>query len=105
MTQGWLPIAILVILLAMLPIGLKWVQRRVGGTSLAPSATTKIVAAVAVGPHQRVITVETGPTDARVWLTLGVTAQHISCLHTAVAPGTVQADHAPDANPSGVVAN
>jgi flagellar protein FliO/FliZ len=95
----------LVILLAMLPMGLKWVQRRVGGTSLTPSATTKIVAAVAVGPHQRVITVETGPTDSRVWLTLGVTEQHISCLHTAAAPVKVQADHAPEASPLVVVEN
>jgi len=30
-----------------------------------------------------VVTVEVGPQDARVRLTLGVTAQSITCLHTA----------------------
>lgn len=99
MTQGWLSIALLVVLLAMLPMGLKWLQRRMSGTSLTLPATTKILSAIAVGPHQRVVTVETGPQEARVWLTLGVTAQQITCLHTAVAPVEYQADHAPGAGP------
>lgn len=99
MAQGWLSIALLVILLAMLPIGLKWLQRRVSGTSFAQTATTKIVSAIAVGPHQRVVTVETGPQDARVWLTLGVTNQEITCLHTVAAPVIFQPDGAPEAIP------
>jgi flagellar protein FliO/FliZ len=88
MMQGWVSIALLVVLLALLPVGLKWVQRRVAGTSEPHFATTKIVSAIAVGPHQRVVTVETGPQEARVWLTLGVTAQQVNCLHTAVAPNS-----------------
>jgi flagellar protein FliO/FliZ len=94
MMQGWVSIALLVVLLALLPLGLKWVQRRVAGTSVNQSATTKIVSAIAVGPHERVVTVETGPQEARVWLTLGVTAQHISCLHSADAPISFQAEQA-----------
>jgi flagellar protein FliO/FliZ len=94
MMQGWLSIALLVVLLALLPLGLKWVQRRVAGTSVTQSATTKIVSAIAVGPHERVVTVETGPQEARVWLTLGVTAQHVTCLHTAAAPISFQAEQA-----------
>jgi flagellar biogenesis protein FliO len=38
-----------------------------------------------------------------VWLTLGVTAQQISCLHTAVAPAKFHEDHAPVASPLPVV--
>jgi flagellar protein FliO/FliZ len=105
MTQGWLSIALLVVLLAMLPIGLKWLQRRVAGTSLTQSATTKIVSAIAVGPHQRVVTVETGPQEARVWLTLGVTAQQISCLHTSAAPFKLQAKDALAASQVDVVSS
>jgi flagellar protein FliO/FliZ len=105
MTQGWLSIALLVVLLALLPIGLKWLQHRVAGTSITQSATTKIVSAIAVGPHQRVVTVETGPQDARVWLTLGVTAQQISCLHTSPAPLKNQANDALAAHPAGVVSS
>lgn len=91
MTQTWLAILFFVLLLAMVPVGLKWVQRRVAGASEGALAATKIVSAVGVGPHQRVVTVEVGPEEARVWLTLGVTAQHITCLHTAAVPKQVAA--------------
>jgi flagellar protein FliO/FliZ len=94
MSSAWVSIAFLVVALAMLPFGLKWLQRRVAGGVDAATTATRIVSAVGVGPHQRVVTVEVGPQDARVWLTLGVTAQSITCLHTIavassepVAPG------------------
>lgn len=67
----------------MIPVGLKWLQRRMGVAVTGASALSRVVSAVAVGPHQRVVTVEVGPEDGRVWLTLGVTAQAITCLHTS----------------------
>lgn len=84
MLQTWISVVFFVLVLALIPVGLKWVQSRSGVKG--SSSTAKIVSAVAVGPHQRVVTVEVGPEDARVWLTLGVTAQNISCLHSALAP-------------------
>lgn len=86
MTQAWVSVVFFVVLLALVPVGLKWVQRRSGGMVAGSATATKIVSAVGVGPHQRVVTVEVGPEGARVWLTLGVTAQHITCLHTAAVP-------------------
>ena len=81
-----------VVLLAMLPAGVKWLQRRSGLLGLpAMGPASKIVSAVAVGPQQRVVTVEVGPETARVWLVLGVTAQSVTCLHTlpvSSAPGS-----------------
>ena len=63
------------------------------------AVSSKVISAVAVGPHQRVVTVEVGPEDARVWLTLGVTAQNITCLHTAAAvPRSVEANRVQDAS-------
>jgi flagellar protein FliO/FliZ len=57
-----------------------------------------LVSALALGPQQKVVTVEVGPQNARVWLVLGVTQQSIQCLHTmpadqasAVAPVAVGA--------------
>ena len=52
---------------------------------------------VAVGPQQRVVTVEVGPPDARIWLVLGVTAQSICTLHTMSPqqPGPGSATPAP----------
>lgn len=85
MTQTLLSVALFVVLLAMVPMGVRWVQRRTAGASSAMASGSRVVSAVAVGPHQRVVTVEVGPEGARVWLTLGVTAQNISCLHTTPA--------------------
>lgn len=92
MSPGWLSIVLVVLVLAMIPIGLKWLQRRMGIGVDGASAAAKVVSAVAVGPHQRVVTVEVGPDNARVWLTLGVTAQSINCLHTAPAPTRCSVD-------------
>lgn len=82
MSQGWLLVFGFVIVLALIPIGLKWLQRRIAGAGFGGPATARIVSAVAVGPHQRVVTVELGPEGERIWLTLGVTTQSITCLHT-----------------------
>ena len=83
MTQTLISVGLFVLLLALVPVGLKWVQRRVAVGGAAAVAASRVVSAVAVGPHQRVVTVEVGPEGARVWLTLGVTAQAITCLHSA----------------------
>lgn len=84
MTQTIVSVAVFLVLLALLPLGIRWVQRRApGGTSA--NGTAKVVSAIAVGPHQRVVTVEVGPEAARTWLVLGVTAQNITCLHVAAA--------------------
>lgn len=83
MTQTLLFVGLFVVLLALVPSGLKWLQRRAGGGAAGIATASRIVSVVAVGPHQRVVTVEVGPEHARVWLTLGVTAQTITCLHSA----------------------
>lgn len=85
MTQTLMIVGLFVALLACVPLAVKWVQRRsVGGASGMASAP-RVISAVAVGPHQRVVTVEVGPESARISLILGVTAQSITCLHTAPA--------------------
>jgi len=72
----------ILLLLAFLPMGVKWVQRKVSGDSLVAAQASSIVSAVAVGPHQRIVTVEVGPRGDRTWLVLGVTAQSITLLHS-----------------------
>ena len=83
MTQTLISVGLFVVLLALVPVGLKWVQRQAVAGGAGAVAVSRVVSAVAVGPHQRVVTVEVGPEGARVWLTLGVTAQTITCLHSA----------------------
>ena len=82
MTQTLLSVGLFVLLLAAVPLGIKWIQRRATG-SASTAGNLSVVSVVAVGPHQRVVTVEAGPEGARVWLTLGVTAQAITPLHVA----------------------
>ena len=86
MTQTLATVVIFMALLAALPFGIKWVQRRTLGGAFAATAASKVLSAVAVGPHQKVVTVEVGPEGLRTWLVLGVTAQSITCLHRLDVP-------------------
>jgi len=82
MSAGWFSLLALVLLLALVPLGVKWLQRRLVGSGAPGSAVvSKVVSAVAVGPRQHVVTVEVGATNDRVRLVLGVTAQSITCLY------------------------
>jgi len=90
MSQAWVLVLVFVAVLALIPVSLKWLQRRIGVGGVGATASIRIVSAVGVGPHQRVVTLEVGPEGARTWLTLGVTGQSITCLHT-VAIGSPQA--------------
>lgn len=85
MTQTLLTVVAFVLLLAMVPMGLKWLQARSVVSGPAAGGANRVLSAVAVGPQQRVVTVEVGPAHARVCLVLGVTAQSVSCLHTTPA--------------------
>ncbi len=84
MTQTIVSVVLFLVILALLPPAVRWFQQRApGGASNA--AASRIVSTLAVGPQQRVVTVEVGPEGARTWLVLGVTAQNISCLHSMPA--------------------
>jgi flagellar protein FliO/FliZ len=97
MTETLLTVGLFVVLLALVPVAIKWSQRRSVGGASGMASSLRVVSAVAVGQHQRVVTVEAGPENARIWLVLGVTAQSITCLHslpagpavTSNAPGAV----------------
>ncbi|MBK7003481.1 MAG: flagellar biosynthetic protein FliO [Rhodoferax sp.] len=83
MSQSLVSVAVFLALLACLPMLVKWLkQRSIVLGARESSGQSRFISALAVGPHQRVVTVEVGPEGGRVWLTLGVTAQHISCLHS-----------------------
>lgn len=79
-------VVVFVVLLALVPLALRWAQQRglvrsggaLGDGRLGP---LQVVQAVAVGPQQRVVTVEAGPANERVWLVLGVTAHSVNALH------------------------
>ncbi len=82
MTASISSVLALVVLLALMPMGIKWLQRRVGGIHSSAGQPSAIISAIAVGPHQRVVTVEVGPIENRQWLVLGVTTQSIALLQS-----------------------
>ncbi|MDB5893450.1 MAG: flagellar biosynthesis protein FliO [Rhodoferax sp.] len=94
LSQTLLLVVVFVMLMAMLPWAIKWVQRRAAGGTTVAGLESRVISAVAVGPQQRVVTVEVGPEGARTWLVLGVTAQHINCLFTQPVGGQLPGDAA-----------
>ncbi|MFI8616819.1 FliO/MopB family protein [Acidovorax sp. NPDC077693] len=81
MTQTLLVVVLFVGAMACLPWLVKRLQQRHAASSMAAGTASRVLSVVAVGPQQRVVTVEVGPEHARTWLVLGVTAQNVSCLH------------------------
>ena len=99
MYQQFLPVIFFLLALACMPFLIRWLKARVPSSVRVAGQQNRIVSAVAVGPHQKVVTVEVGPESARVWLTLGVGNNGITCLHTAEAPVTVHSYEGPSTIP------
>ena len=91
MTSSLLPLVGVLCLLALLPWVIQRLRQRSVAGQLASASAMKIVSAMAVGPHQKLLTVEVGPPEARAWLVLGVSAQSVTCLHRMDAPLPAQA--------------
>lgn len=82
--QSFALVFLFLALLVGVAYALRWYQRR-HGLGMVPGLSANIISTVAVGPQQRVVTVEVGPEGARTWLVLGITAQNINCLHVMPA--------------------
>ena len=100
MTQTLMVVVLFVGAMALLPWLVRRLQQRQAAGVAGLGAASKVLSAVAVGPHQRVVTVEVGPEHARTWLVLGVTAQQVSCLHVLPAMASGASLAAPKAEPS-----
>lgn len=87
MTQTLLLVVLFVAAIASLPWLVRRVQLRQGRFAPSAAAAPRVLSAIAVGPQQRVVTVEVGAEGERTTLVLGVTAQSIHCLHTLRSQG------------------
>jgi len=85
MTQTLAVVVLFVGAMALLPWLVRRVQQRQGMPGAGGPAASRVLSQVAVGPQQRVVTVEVNAEGQRTVLVLGVTAQQIRCLH--VVPG------------------
>ncbi len=98
MSQTLLVVVLFVAAMAALPWLVRRIQQKQARSGMAAGTASKVLSAIAVGPHQRVVTVEVGPEHSRTVLVLGVTAQQVSCLHvlspSAGLPRAPEADFA-----------
>ena len=93
LSQTLLAVLAFVAVIAALPWLVKRMQQR-QAIARGGDVSTRVLSAVAVGAHQRVVTVEVGEGAHKTRLVLGVTAQQINCLHVlpaAAAPGSAPA--------------
>ena len=101
MSQQAIYIAIFLVAIACLPLLTKWLVGRNALGKGTVGSGTKVVSVVAVGPSQRVVTVEAGPEHDRLCLVLGVTSQNITCLHRSpVSSASSNISKQPTALPS-----
>ena len=80
LSQTLLAVLAFVAVIAALPWLVKRMQQR-QAIARGGDVSTRVLSAVAVGAHQRVVTVEVGEGAHKTRLVLGVTAQQINCLH------------------------
>ena len=85
LSQTLLAVLAFVAIVAALPWLVKRLQQR-QAMARGGDVSTHVLSAVAVGAHQRVVTVEVGEGAHKTRLVLGVTAQQINCLHV-LTPG------------------
>lgn len=73
-------------IVALIPAALWLLRRSPIGSRLgqARAGMPRHLATLPLAPHSRLVTVEVGQGDERLWLVLGVTAQGIRTLHTMV---------------------
>lgn len=86
MTQTLAVVVLFVVAISFLPWLVRRLQLRQAGLG-GSSAGSRVLTQVAVGPQQRVVTVEVQHEGQRAVLVLGVTAQQIQCLHVLPAGG------------------
>ena len=83
------PLSAFVAVLLLIPVALWLLKRTPLGQAASGVGGMRVVAALAVAPNQRLLTVEVGSGADQRWLVLGVSPAGIQTLHTmlpAVAP-------------------
>ena len=95
LTSSLLALLLMIGALAALPWLVKRWQQRQQGRHAASGVSAQVLASVAVGPNQRVVTVEVGQGSTKTCLVLGVTAHNIHCLHVLGQPAGAQPVAAP----------
>jgi flagellar protein FliO/FliZ len=91
--------------IAMIPAAL-WLLKRtpMGGAGSGRPGAPRTVAVLPLSAQQKLVTVEVGQGDDRLWLVLGVSPQGIRTLHTMTAQTPVEDAGALPTQPSATFA-
>jgi flagellar protein FliO/FliZ len=103
MTQNAIPALVLLAVLVGIAWALKWARGRVPGLGAGAGPSLRILSSLALGPQQRVVTVEVGDGERRIGLVLGVAPGSVQTLHTLELPPAPPAAATPPA-PGGFAA-
>jgi flagellar protein FliO/FliZ len=103
MTQNAIPALVLLAVLVGIAWALKWARGRVPGMGAGTGPSLRILSSLALGPQQRVVTVEIGDGERRIGLVLGVAQGSVQTLHTLDLPPAAPTGANPPA-PSGFAA-
>jgi flagellar protein FliO/FliZ len=87
MSAAMTPLLWFAAVIALIPLAL-WLLRRTPVGAAAATGPMRTVSTLPISGTQRLVTVEVGTGQDRLWLVLGVTPQHIRTLHT-MAPQAV----------------
>ena len=82
MTGNWSALLWFAAIVAAIPLCLWLLKRTPIGQGGGAAGTPRTVAVLPISAQQRVVTVEVGQGDERLWLVLGVSGQNIQTLHT-----------------------
>ena len=88
MQPGWGSLLWFAAVIALIPVAL-WLLKRspILGGGLARPGTPRPVAVLPLSSQHKLVTVEVGQGDERLWLVLGVSPQGLRTLHTMVPQG------------------
>ena len=96
MALDWKAVLWFVAIVASIPLSLWLFKRSRLLGSHAASGTARTVAVLPLSTSQRLVTVEVGRGEEKLWLVLGVTPTTITALHTMAAlpalPGSADAE-------------
>jgi flagellar protein FliO/FliZ len=98
MLQNAAPALVLLVLMMLVAWMLQRYRRHLPGTSRHTGPALQVMNSLALGPQQRVITLQVGQGESGVCLVLGVAPGGITALHTLPLPAA-DAGAAADTNP------
>lgn len=95
MLQNAAPAIVLLIAMVIVAWLLQRYRRHLPGAARRRGPALQVLSAVALGPQQRVVTLQVGEGSDGVCLVLGVTPSSVTALHSMVLPPETAAAPAP----------